>query len=165
MEDRDKQQALRETVLKQVLSPSQTYICHLCAKYHSIVDEDHSDAFTTLLSRIIQLYSHCQQTMEDGLVLRAFVALPSCLTFFESDVSIDSFLDELVDSKEQQNEQGGDVCESETTILRSLRMEGIDDVIEEKLINDRSTDNAENIVVNSIKWSNMLGMNYYYEDE
>ncbi|KAK2959936.1 hypothetical protein BLNAU_5133 [Blattamonas nauphoetae] len=164
IKDPDEQQALRETVLKQVFIPSKQYICYLCSHYHFLVVEDMSTEFTTLLSQILEIYAHCHPTMEYVLTLPVFLASSSCLTFFESDDSINSFLEDVVDSKEQQNEQGGDIRESEMTIVRSLRMEGIDDVIEERLMNDRSTNNADHIVVNSIEWSNMLGMNYS-EDE
>ncbi|KAK2949808.1 hypothetical protein BLNAU_15290 [Blattamonas nauphoetae] len=160
IEDPDEQQALCETVLKQGLAPSSTYLCYLCAKYHSIIEGDMSTLFMTLLSQLLQISSHSHQTMEYVLTLPVFLATSSCLSFFETDSTIDTFLSSMIDPKSKRNEQSGDVRESEMTILRSLRMEGIDDVIEEKLVNDRSSDHANRTVVNTIKWSNMLGMNH-----
>ncbi|KAK2949806.1 hypothetical protein BLNAU_15288 [Blattamonas nauphoetae] len=159
-EDPDEQQSVRETVLKQVLAPSEKYFSHLCVNRFSIVEGDMSTSFMTLLSQLLQISSHCQQTKEFVLTLPVFLATSSCLSFFETDSSIYSFLSYLVDTQQKWKKQDRDVHQSEATILRSLRMEGIDDVIEEKLVNDRSSYYANCLVVNSLEWSNMLGMNF-----
>ncbi|KAK2952918.1 hypothetical protein BLNAU_12094 [Blattamonas nauphoetae] len=55
IEDGDEEQAVHETVLKQVVVPSAQYICHLCVNRFSIVDLDQSQFFVSLLTKLIQI--------------------------------------------------------------------------------------------------------------
>ncbi|KAK2958139.1 hypothetical protein BLNAU_6843 [Blattamonas nauphoetae] len=55
IEDGDEQQSVYEIVLKQVLIPSEKYICHLCVNRFSIVDEDQSRYFLEILARFLQI--------------------------------------------------------------------------------------------------------------
>ncbi|KAK2964072.1 hypothetical protein BLNAU_1153 [Blattamonas nauphoetae] len=84
IEDHNEQQAVRETVLKQVLVPSEKYIHHLFTNRISITDRELSDEFMDLLSSLLQISPYYQPTMEFVLHMPIFLAIPSCLTFFEN---------------------------------------------------------------------------------
>ncbi|KAK2940587.1 hypothetical protein BLNAU_24501 [Blattamonas nauphoetae] len=121
IKDGNEQQALHETMLKQVLIPSENYICHLCV----------------------------------NLVL----TIPSCLTFFEVDKSIWNFLIDMNNAQREWNTTQGEVRQMWKTVQRMLRMEGIEDVIEEKLRNNKSEYFGNFTVAFSIGWNNQQGMN------
>ncbi|KAK2942527.1 hypothetical protein BLNAU_22555 [Blattamonas nauphoetae] len=53
--DENEQQAVHETVLKKVLTPSETYICHLCVNRFSIIDGKQSKNFVDLLTRLLKI--------------------------------------------------------------------------------------------------------------
>ncbi|KAK2948694.1 hypothetical protein BLNAU_16332 [Blattamonas nauphoetae] len=53
--DPSARQAVRETVLKQILEPSEEYICHLCVNHSSIVDGKQSIYFLELLAHLLEL--------------------------------------------------------------------------------------------------------------
>ncbi|KAK2961624.1 hypothetical protein BLNAU_3422 [Blattamonas nauphoetae] len=61
IEDHDEQQAVHETVLKQVLAPSEKYIWHLCENRYSIVDGRHTDflgsGITSFFAETIEIIS------------------------------------------------------------------------------------------------------------
>ncbi|KAK2960285.1 hypothetical protein BLNAU_4838 [Blattamonas nauphoetae] len=65
----------------------------------------------------------------------------------------------MIDIQPEWNDQDGELRETWKTVPRMLRMEGIEDVIEEKMLNDRNEYDGELIVANSIKWDNRQGMN------
>ncbi|KAK2952940.1 hypothetical protein BLNAU_12116 [Blattamonas nauphoetae] len=64
IEDDDEQQAIHETVLKQVLVPSEKYICHLCANRYSIVNGEQSRDFVTFLARLLRICPSYQRTVD-----------------------------------------------------------------------------------------------------
>ncbi|KAK2959575.1 hypothetical protein BLNAU_5353 [Blattamonas nauphoetae] len=164
IEDDKKQQTIHETVLKQVLLPSEKYICHLCMIRFSIVNGDQSWNFLDLLAHLLELFRYHQPTMEFVLRMPLFFTIPSCLSFFEDDRSIWYFLYLMNSTQWEWNKKGGDVRQIWKKVLRMLRMEGIEDVIEEKLQNDKNELRGGLIVDYSIKWSNLLGLNLPKEE-
>ncbi|KAK2956980.1 hypothetical protein BLNAU_8055 [Blattamonas nauphoetae] len=54
IKDDNEQQAVHETVLKQVVTPSEKYIWHLCVNRYSIVDGELSLTFLDLLAQLIR---------------------------------------------------------------------------------------------------------------
>ncbi|KAK2947877.1 hypothetical protein BLNAU_17202 [Blattamonas nauphoetae] len=158
-EDRNEQLAVRETIFKQILLPSEKYICHLCANCYSIIDGSLAEEFMTILSQILQICTYHKPTIDFVLLMPVFLTIPSCLTFFEDDESNFVFLDLMVDTQREWNKRRGTVREMEKTVHRTLGMEGIDDAIEEKRLNDEQTDTGRWIVEESIEWNNLQGMN------
>ncbi|KAK2957564.1 hypothetical protein BLNAU_7463 [Blattamonas nauphoetae] len=138
IEDENEQQTVQETVLQQVLIPSEGYICHLCDNRYSIIDGDQFGYFLSLLTQLLGISPSHQPTKELVLNMPVFLTIPSCLAFFEHDRSIFSFLYFLVDAQREWNNQRGEVRQLGKTMLRMLRMEGFEDVIEEQLPNDKS---------------------------
>ncbi|KAK2954271.1 hypothetical protein BLNAU_10770 [Blattamonas nauphoetae] len=159
IEDDIEQQVIHETVLKQVIAPSEQYIWHLCVNHTSIVDGDQSKYFLFLLAGLLQISPFYKQTLEFVVVLPVILTIPSCLTLFEHDESISWFLCSMMYSQREWNEPGGEYRQMGTTVHRMLRMEGIEDVLEAKLRNDRNTFFGLRIVAKSIEWNKLLGMN------
>ncbi|KAK2948848.1 hypothetical protein BLNAU_16191 [Blattamonas nauphoetae] len=157
-EDANQRQAVHETVLQQVVVPSEKYILHLCVNRYSIVDGDQSRYFLTLLAHILEISPSYRPTMDFVLNLPMFATISSCLTFYESDYSISSFLSSMVDIQRNWNKKGEEERHMWKKVHRKLRMEGLEDVIEEKLRNDKDEYGGW-LIDNSIDWSNLLGMN------
>ncbi|KAK2946427.1 hypothetical protein BLNAU_18678 [Blattamonas nauphoetae] len=158
-ENGNEQQTVHETVLKQVLAPSEQYICHVCVNRFSIVDGEQSKSFLILLGRLLRISHYYQPTMEIVLDMPVFVTIPSCLTFFEDENSVWLFLYLMVDVQREWNDQSGKVRPMRKKAHRMLRMEGIEDVLEAKLKNIKSGSDGEWIVAISIEWNNLMGMN------
>ncbi|KAK2942377.1 hypothetical protein BLNAU_22720 [Blattamonas nauphoetae] len=135
--DRNEQQAVCETILKQVLSPSEKYICHLCVNRYSIIDGDQSESLMAILAQLLEISPYYQPTMDLVVHLPVFLTIPSCLSFFDSDLTIRAFLSVMIDIQREWNKQGGEYRQMWKSVHRMLRMEGTEDVIEEKLQNDR----------------------------
>ncbi|KAK2959589.1 hypothetical protein BLNAU_5367 [Blattamonas nauphoetae] len=159
IEDRDEQEAVSETVFKQVLAPSEHYIRHLCVNRISITSYVQWTEFMILLAQLLQISSHYQPTMDCLMNMPVFLTIPSCLTFFESDPSIWHFFTILARSHEEWNEQGGDVRRSGAQIIKSLRAEGMDDVVEQKLRNEKTVDDHDRIADFSTWFGITLGTN------
>ncbi|KAK2946416.1 hypothetical protein BLNAU_18667 [Blattamonas nauphoetae] len=159
IEDGNEQETAHETVLKQVLIPSKQYIWHLCVNRYSIIDEELSNYFLALLAQLLRISHYYQPTMEIVLDMPVFVTIPSCLTFFEDENSVWLFLYFMMDVQRIWNDQSGKVRPMWKKAHRMLRMEGIEDVIEAKLRNDKSGYDGGRIVSQSIELNNKLGMN------
>ncbi|KAK2952720.1 hypothetical protein BLNAU_12369 [Blattamonas nauphoetae] len=155
----NEQQSVHETVLKQVLAPSETYICHLCANRFSIIDESVSNEFMELLARLLHISPYYQPTMDFVLNMPIIFTIPNCLTFFEDENTIDHFLNAMVDTHRDWDETGGKDRQMWKTMHRMLRMEGIEDAIEEKLRDRQNARYGGWIATNSIEWSNLQGTN------
>ncbi|KAK2953260.1 hypothetical protein BLNAU_11723 [Blattamonas nauphoetae] len=134
----NEQHTVQETALTKVLAPAETYICHLCVNRLSIIDGEQSEGFMELLTQLLRFSPYYQPTMEVVLHMPIVLTIPSRLTFFENDDSIWSFLSDTVDNQRDWNEKGGEARQMWKKVLRMLRMEGIEDVIEEKLRNDKN---------------------------
>ncbi|KAK2960256.1 hypothetical protein BLNAU_4809 [Blattamonas nauphoetae] len=160
IEDGNEQQAVHEIVMKQVLTPSEKYIWHLCVNRYSIVDGKLSETFLTLLPRLLRICPYYQPTMDFVLHMPVFLAIPSCLTFFEDEDSIWDFLSDMIDAQRERNETGETVQQMWRKMQRMLRMEGIDEMIEQKLQNDQKELSGRLIVDRSIRWNNQQGMNH-----
>ncbi|KAK2957635.1 hypothetical protein BLNAU_7534 [Blattamonas nauphoetae] len=87
------------------------------------------------------------------------LSIPSYLTFFEDDNSIWYFLYTMNNTQRKWNNESGEVRQMGKTVHRTLRMEGIEDVNEEKLRNEKNTSYGRVIVFYSIEWNNLFGMN------
>ncbi|KAK2951316.1 hypothetical protein BLNAU_13695 [Blattamonas nauphoetae] len=159
VEDDDEQQAVRETVLKQVLVPSEKYIHHLCENRFSIIDGDQSMAFLALLAKLVRISPYYLPTMDLILTIPVILTIPSCLTFFETESSIWTFLDYMINIQRQWNKQSRDLRRPWTAIFWCLRMEGFEDVIEKKLLNEQHAPSGRFCVGDSTEWSNLQGMN------
>ncbi|KAK2959903.1 hypothetical protein BLNAU_5100 [Blattamonas nauphoetae] len=159
IDDENEQQAVHETVLQQVVAPSEQYIRQLCVNRRSIVDGGLSENFLSLFVGLLRICPYYQRTLEFILHLPIFLTIPSCLTFIGNDLSVWAFLMRMSFTQQRWNEKGGKGRQIWKTVDRMLRMEGFKDVIEEKLLNDKTEDSGRWIVTNSIAWNNQLGMN------
>ncbi|KAK2944937.1 hypothetical protein BLNAU_20113 [Blattamonas nauphoetae] len=159
IEDGNEQLAVQNTVLKQVIVPSEKYIWHLCVNRHSIIDSYQSKHFLDLLTRLLEICPNYQPTMDLVLHMPVFITIPSCLTFFEKDISIFAFLNRMNDTQRECNSRRGEAQQMCKMMHRQLRMEGFEDVIEAKLQNDKNTHFWGDIVDSSIRWNNLQGMN------
>ncbi|KAK2963952.1 hypothetical protein BLNAU_1029 [Blattamonas nauphoetae] len=159
IKDGNDKQAVHATVLQQVLVPSEKYIWHLCVNRESIVDGKQSEYFLNLLARLLEISPHYQPTMQFILHMPVFLTIPSCLTFFEADSSIWDFLSSMATTQQKWNQTWGETRQMWKTMDRVLRTEGIEDLLEEKLRNDRDGSFGGRIVADSIGWNNLLGMN------
>ncbi|KAK2950656.1 hypothetical protein BLNAU_14327 [Blattamonas nauphoetae] len=157
--DRNEQQAVRETVLKQVVAHSEKYICHLCVNRFSLVDEDLSTYFLIVLERLLHICPYHQPAMDFVLQMPVTLTIPSCLSFFENDRSIRYFLWNMIDAQREWSKTRGYQRQMRKTMQRLLRMEGVEDVMEEKLRSDRNEFSGRHIVNESIECNNELGMN------
>ncbi|KAK2955291.1 hypothetical protein BLNAU_9682 [Blattamonas nauphoetae] len=135
IENGDETQTAHETVLKQVVSPSEKL-------------------FLTLLAHLIELSPFHQPTMDFVLHMPVMLTIPNCLTFFEYDRSIWYFVVLMINYQREWNDTRGDEQQMWQTVYRMLRMEGIEDVIETKLQNNESTF-GRRIVAKSIDLSNL----------
>ncbi|KAK2947106.1 hypothetical protein BLNAU_17958 [Blattamonas nauphoetae] len=153
------QQGVYETVLKQVIVPSEKYIRHLCVNRFSIVDGELSWYFLTLLARLLGISPYYQPTMDVVVSMPVFLTIPSCLTYFVKDHSIWCFLVLMNKTQREWNATQGDVRQMWKKIYRMLRMEGMEDAIEEKLRNDQVRSKGRWTVANTIILNNVQGMN------
>ncbi|KAK2963633.1 hypothetical protein BLNAU_1198 [Blattamonas nauphoetae] len=159
IKDGKRQQAVHETVLKQVLAPSEKYSWHLCVNRYSIINGDQSMNFLELLALLLRISPYYRPTMDVVHSLPVFLTIPSCLTYFVNDRSMWSFLYDMIHSQKVWNRKRGEVEEIGKIVNRKLRMEGIEDVIEEMLQNDQNGSMEWRIVAKSIGWNNLQGMN------
>ncbi|KAK2940365.1 hypothetical protein BLNAU_24719 [Blattamonas nauphoetae] len=141
IKDRDEEYTVHETVLRQVVAPSEKYICHLCMNQFSIIDDEQSYDFLTLLARLLAISPCYEPTMDFVLNIPVILTIPSCLSFFENEHSIWIFLHQMIAIQREWNVTRGEV-QNGRAIHRMLRMEGFEDVIEEKLRTDK-TDTME----------------------
>ncbi|KAK2954150.1 hypothetical protein BLNAU_10967 [Blattamonas nauphoetae] len=155
----NEQQAIHETVLKQILVPSESYICHLCVNRYSIIDGDLSTEFMRLLAYLLRICPYYQPTMDFVLHMPVFLTIPSCLTFIENSYSIGTFLLSIIGAQWIWNEKMGEERQMWKSVDRKLRMEGIEDVVEQKLQNNKDEIFGGRVAVNSIRWNNLQGMN------
>ncbi|KAK2954144.1 hypothetical protein BLNAU_10961 [Blattamonas nauphoetae] len=96
--------------------------------------------------------------MDFVLHMPVVLAIPSCLTFFEKEEPIWYVLFQMYNTQLYWNETKGEFRQMWKTVHRVLGMEGMEDVIEEKLQNDKNT-NGGWIIGKSIDWNNLHGMN------
>ncbi|KAK2960282.1 hypothetical protein BLNAU_4835 [Blattamonas nauphoetae] len=159
IKDGIEQQAVHETILKQIIAPSELYIWHLCMNRNSIVDGKLCDEFMYLLAWPVEICPYYQPTMDLILHMPVFITIPSCLTFFVDDDAIWHFLNEMSSVQREWNEEGEELREMWKKADRMLRMEGVEDVIDQKLLNDKGDTSGSIIVFESIDWNNQHGTN------
>ncbi|KAK2940078.1 hypothetical protein BLNAU_25012 [Blattamonas nauphoetae] len=138
IEDGIEQQSVYETVLQQVVVTSEQYLCHLCVNRYSIVDGDLSESFLELLAQLLRICPYYQPTMDFILNMPVVLTIPSCLTFIETESSLWTFLYEMNLAHGELNKKRGEVQQMWKTVLRVLRMESFEDVIEAKLQTDQN---------------------------
>ncbi|KAK2959918.1 hypothetical protein BLNAU_5115 [Blattamonas nauphoetae] len=127
IEDPDEQKDVHETVLKQILVPSEQYVRHLCVNHYSIVDTIIQTDLMTHLATILEIFPYYQPTMDFVLSLPVFLTIPSCLASFETDRSIWNFLEFMTMPQKELSETRGTEHQIWRNIHRMLRMEGIED--------------------------------------
>ncbi|KAK2944122.1 hypothetical protein BLNAU_20954 [Blattamonas nauphoetae] len=159
IDDPNEQKSVHKTIFQQVVTPSEQYIRHLCVNCFSIIDGTQSRIFLSLLVHLLQICPYYQPTMDFLLNMPIFLTIPSYLTFFEADRSIWDFLNLMVDAQREWNKTRGVVRQMVKKMHSMLRMEGIEDAMEEKLQNDETSTFGEWIVSYSIEWNNLLGIN------
>ncbi|KAK2957501.1 hypothetical protein BLNAU_7400 [Blattamonas nauphoetae] len=157
--DANEQQAVHETILKQILVPSEKYIRHLCVDRFSIVDGKQSKSFLELLTHLLKICPYYRLTMDFILHMPVVLTTPSCLAFFEDDEVVWYFLCEMVEIQREWNRESGYVRETWKTVHQKLRMEGIEDAMMGKLQNDQNGYFGGLIVAFSIEWNNLQSMN------
>ncbi|KAK2957245.1 hypothetical protein BLNAU_7839 [Blattamonas nauphoetae] len=140
IEDSIESKSVNETILKHILVPSEGYIHHLCANRWSIVDDDQLYKFMRLLARIIGICPQDQPTMDFVLKLPVITAITSAITFCEFDLIIWRFLDETDKSQREWNKHSHSIGQSVKIVRRHLKMEGFDEVIEQRQQNDKNRD-------------------------
>ncbi|KAK2960901.1 hypothetical protein BLNAU_3988 [Blattamonas nauphoetae] len=140
IKDENEQQTVIENIFKQVLAPSEKW-------------------FLELLTQILQISPSYQPTLHFILDMPVFLTIPSYLTFFEHDLSICNFLISMAMVQREWKESRGDQRQMGKKVDEMLRMEGIEDVIEERLQNDKEGIFGRDIVAESIEWNTLQGMN------
>ncbi|KAK2950837.1 hypothetical protein BLNAU_14255 [Blattamonas nauphoetae] len=75
--DRNEELTVHETVLKQVLVPSEQYLSHLCVARFSIVDGGLSHWFMILLAQILGISPSHQPTLDIVLHMPVVLTIPS----------------------------------------------------------------------------------------
>ncbi|KAK2952915.1 hypothetical protein BLNAU_12091 [Blattamonas nauphoetae] len=159
IEDGDEEQAVHETVLKQVVVPSAQYICHLCMNRFSIVDLDQSQFFMFLLARLLHISAYYRPTMDFILDMPVVLTIPSYFTFLENDILIWYSLSMMMKSQREWNSTRGEQRQMWKKVDGMLRMEGIEDVLEETCQINNNGLLFPNIVAQTIEWNNLQGMN------
>ncbi|KAK2955296.1 hypothetical protein BLNAU_9687 [Blattamonas nauphoetae] len=158
--DGDEKQNVHETVFQQVLIPSEKYICHLCGNRFSIVDGDQSMRFMSFLANLVEISLFYQPTMDFVLRMPVTLTIPSSLTFFHNDTSIWQFLHYMNKCQREWNKTRGREQQMWRIVHLTLGMEGIEDVMETKLQNNKKSGRGLLTVAESIGWINVLGMNH-----
>ncbi|KAK2944040.1 hypothetical protein BLNAU_21039 [Blattamonas nauphoetae] len=164
IKDENEKQTVHETVFRQVLSPSEEYISHLCANRYSIIDGGESENYLILVAHLLQICPYYQPTLEFVLHMPVVLTIPNCLTFFEHEYSIWLFLAQMNNVQREWNKERGRERQLWKIMSRKLRMEGFEDVVEEKLRNDKNERKGGLIVYYSIMWINLRGMNLPEQD-
>ncbi|KAK2948087.1 hypothetical protein BLNAU_16960 [Blattamonas nauphoetae] len=150
---------MHQTVLDQVLVPSEDYLLHLCVNRFSIIDGDQSSEFMLLLGRLLHISPYYQPTLDFVLDLPIVLTIPSCLTFVETDSAIRYFFLNMLNRSENWKNQAKNIRLPRMTLLRSLRMEGLADVSEQKLQNCKWGSYGREIVRSAIRLNITQGMN------
>ncbi|KAK2954253.1 hypothetical protein BLNAU_10752 [Blattamonas nauphoetae] len=127
------QQSVHETVLHHLLVPSEAYLRTLCTNRILFVDGNPSEKLMCLFAQLLQICAYYQPTMDFVLNLPVVLTITSYLPFVEAELSLWFFLDVSISSLKEWNKERGDVHRLGTRIFHSLRMEGIDDVSEQRL--------------------------------
>ncbi|KAK2944117.1 hypothetical protein BLNAU_20949 [Blattamonas nauphoetae] len=157
IEDENEQQAVFETVLKQVVAPCEKYIWHLCVNRFLMIDGPKSMHFFALLGQFLQICPFYQPTMDFVHHMPIPLTISSCLTFCRNDESIWYFLEDMNKAQLEREEEGREERHMWKKVHRMLITEGIEDVIEERLQNVEN--GFTDIIAESIKWNNLLGVN------
>ncbi|KAK2945764.1 hypothetical protein BLNAU_19320 [Blattamonas nauphoetae] len=157
--DRHEQQTVHTTVLEHVLVPSEDYIRHLCTNRTLIVDRSLSDDLMFFLSQIILICPHFHPTLTFVVGLPVFFTIPSVLSIFEDNLAIWRLFFELSRAEKEWSTNDGKPSRTGQFVLRSLRTEGFDDVLQQRLQSDRTGYKGEDLVSYSIRMNNLLGMN------
>ncbi|KAK2963941.1 hypothetical protein BLNAU_1018 [Blattamonas nauphoetae] len=102
---------------------------------------------------------HEMPTMDFILSLPIVLTIPSCLAFYDHERSIWFSLTFMVVFLRKWNKKDEEERQMWKAVHRMLRMEGIEDVIDQRLKNDKNSSFGGWIVDNSIQWNNLQGMN------
>ncbi|KAK2960848.1 hypothetical protein BLNAU_4245 [Blattamonas nauphoetae] len=136
IEDPIEAQAVHDTILQQVLVPSEDYIRHICVNRHSMIEADQSYELLILLNGIVRICPYNPQTIDFVLTMPLLQAITSALTFCYNDESRRVFLCRTETSQREWSRQSRNVRQSAQIVLRCLRTEGFDDWCEQILGNE-----------------------------
>ncbi|KAK2950841.1 hypothetical protein BLNAU_14259 [Blattamonas nauphoetae] len=155
----DEQQTLAETLFRHVLMPMEGVVQYLCEHRFSIVDSILSTYFLQNLCRIQAISTLLQQ--ESNLVLNPLIVLtiPCVVALFEDDLTILLYLCEMIIIHLERKIINRERDERWIMILRQLRTEGFEDIVEQRLKNDIGGSYRGKIVTAGIQWNNLMGMN------
>ncbi|KAK2940368.1 hypothetical protein BLNAU_24722 [Blattamonas nauphoetae] len=159
IEDHDGQLAVHETVLKQVLAPSEKYVCHLFLNRLSIVDARLSDCFLTLLARLLETSPRHQPTLDFVVRMPVFLTIPGYPIFIEKENSIADLLNLMIKLQQKWDKTKGKERQMWKTIPRMLKMEGFDDVSEAIVKRHKGGFTGGWSKTLSTMLNNLLGMN------
>ncbi|KAK2948116.1 hypothetical protein BLNAU_16916 [Blattamonas nauphoetae] len=159
IENSTESQAVHETVLKQVLVPSEAYIRHLCVNQYSMIESDQSYELLTLFAELLQICAYYQPIMDFVFKLPVFSAITSAISFCDEELRIWLFLGQTCMHQKEWDKQGRSLRQYGQIVRRYLKMEGFEALIEERLENDKHGDRWELLAGQVIEVSILLGMN------
>ncbi|KAK2945769.1 hypothetical protein BLNAU_19325 [Blattamonas nauphoetae] len=160
IKDSAEQQTVHETVLDQVLVPSKGYVQHLCEnRLVVIADSSLSDVFVSLLVHLLHISLSHPPTSRVVLALPAILAIPSSFTSNDTNFSSWRLLSGLANAQKRWVCRAGLLRQSEATPIRSLRMEGWEDVVEQQMQHTIDGDWARVVGLSARRMSGVDGAN------
>ncbi|KAK2955223.1 hypothetical protein BLNAU_9775 [Blattamonas nauphoetae] len=123
------QQNINEIVLKHVLIPSEGFIRYFYANRYSIEDNINTYNILFMHYRLIKICANYQPIVDFVLALPVSLTFTSLMSFLEKDTTICQFLEGIVDAQKATIDIDDPSRQPYTSILRSLRMDGLEDVV------------------------------------
>ncbi|KAK2956779.1 hypothetical protein BLNAU_8232 [Blattamonas nauphoetae] len=155
----DEQQTLAEILFPHVIMPMEGVVRYLCENRTSIVDDILSMYFLLNLCRILATSTLLQEEMSLHLNPLIVLTIPCVVTVFEDDLTILMSLWEMTIVQWEWKITNRELFKRWIMVLRQLRKEGHEDIVEQRLQNDIGGMHGGNIVEKAITWNNVMGMN------
>ncbi|KAK2961610.1 hypothetical protein BLNAU_3408 [Blattamonas nauphoetae] len=155
----NEQQELGETVYCQVLLPLEAYIRYICSNRYSLVDGELPASSMLLLAKSLAICPYHEPTMRFVFRLPILPTIPSAMTFYERDIMNLSYRLTMLLAQLKYTTIGGETLNLWNIILRSQRMEGVEDLDEQRLNLDFGGAYGHKVAERAIEWNNLLGMN------
>ncbi|KAK2951651.1 hypothetical protein BLNAU_13390 [Blattamonas nauphoetae] len=159
LKDRNEQKAVRETVFQHVLAPSEKYIYTLCKNRYSIIDGGKSIEFLRLLTRLLGISPYYPPTMHFFRHIPVLLTIPSCLAFTSNELTIWNILFYLYNAEVEWSKPSKEERQMWKTVPQMVKMEGMDDVIEQHFLKGQNRHQDRQIIGYSLRWNNLQGMN------
>ncbi|KAK2955939.1 hypothetical protein BLNAU_9099 [Blattamonas nauphoetae] len=125
IEDRNEQQAIHETVLKQIVVPSEKYISHLCLNRFSIVDRRQSDNLMDLLTKFLRISPTIQLLCQSPSIVPTLSLPTLTLLPIRSNQFFPSHPSFVISQEPRLNNE--EPTQSEQILLRTMRKAGFDE--------------------------------------